>query len=68
MSCSSDGFSGDVEPDVIGIAVEVEWNGVVDGVKSCSEVEEDENAEVTRVSGDEEVLGGFEEGCFCAVL
>ena len=40
---------------------------MVDGVKSCSEVKNDENAEVTRVSGKEEVLGDFEEGCFCAV-
>ncbi len=40
---------------------------MVDGVKSCSEVEKDENAEVTRARGKEEVVGDFEKSCFCAV-
>lgn len=35
---------------------------MIDGVKSCSEVEEDETAELTRVSGEEEVMGDVEEG------
>ena len=41
---------------------------MIDGVKSCSEVKEDENAKVTRVRGEEKVVSDFKEGCFSAVL
>ncbi len=41
---------------------------MVDGVKCCSKVERDENAEVTRVRKEQEVVDDFEEGCFCALL
>ena len=43
-------------------------NGVVDSVESCSEVQEDKDAEVTRVSGEEDVVGDFDEGCFSTML
>ncbi|XP_029301697.1 mannan-binding lectin serine protease 1 [Cottoperca gobio] len=39
-----------------------EQDGVVDGVKSCSEVEEDENGEVSRVEAEGEMLALF---CGC---
>lgn len=41
---------------------------MVDGVESRTEVEDDEEVEAARVRGDEEVVGVFEECCFCAVL
>ena len=44
-----------------------EENGVVDGVEGCGEVQEDE-CEVARVSGVEDVVGDFQERCSCAVL
>ena len=34
-------------------------NGVVDGVESCSEVQEDEDGEVAGVCGKEDVVGDF---------
>lgn len=44
---------------------------MVDGIESRTEVEDDEDdeeGEAARVRGEEEVVGDFEEGCFCAVL
>ena len=41
---------------------------MVDGVKSCSEVQEDEDAEVAGFCREEEVDSDFKEGCFCAML
>ena len=41
---------------------------MVDGVKSCSEVQEDEDAEVAGFCREEEVDRDFKEGCFCAML
>ena len=38
------------------------------GVEGCSEVQEDEDGEVAGVCGEEDVIGDFQEGCFCAVL
>lgn len=43
-----------------------EKNGVADGVEGCSEVKEEEDSEVTRVYGEEDVFGDSEEGCFSA--
>lgn len=37
---------------------------MVDGVKSCSEVQQDEDAEMTRVFREDDVIGVFEEGSF----
>ena len=45
-----------------------EKNRVVHGVKSCSEVKEDEDVELARVCRKEEVISDFKEGCFWAVL
>lgn len=41
---------------------------MVDSVKSCSEIQEDEDGELTSVSGEEDIIGDFEESCFSAVL
>ena len=41
---------------------------MVNGVKSCSEVQEDEDGEVAGVCGEEDVVGDFQESCFSAVL
>lgn len=43
-------------------------NGVVYSVKSCCEIQEDENSEMTSISREEDVIGDFKEGCFSAVL
>ena len=54
--------------DVEGTFKAGEKNGVVDGFKSCSEIQEDEDAELARVCREEEDVSYFKEGCFCAVL
>ena len=41
---------------------------MIDSVKGCSEIEENEDTEVARVRGEEVVVGDFEEGCFGAVM
>ncbi len=45
-----------------------EKDGGIDGMKGSAKVEEDENAEVVGIRGEEKVIGGFEEGCFGAVV
>lgn len=37
-------------------------------VKSCGEVEEEEDGYGTRVSGEEEIICNFKKCCFCAVV
>jgi len=41
---------------------------VINGVKSCTEVEEEENGEGARIRGEEEVVGDFEQSGFGAVV
>lgn len=43
-------------------------NGVVDNAKSGSEIQGNEDGEVTRDCGEMDVVGDFEVGCFNAVL
>jgi len=43
-------------------------NGVVDSVESCSEIQEDEDGEMTSISGENNVSGDFKEGCFSVVF
>ena len=42
-------------------------DGVIDGVKGCAEVEEDEDGEGTSVGGSEDVVGDLDESGFSAV-
>lgn len=41
---------------------------MVNSVKSCCEIEEDEDGKMTNISREEDVVGDFEEGCFSAVF
>ena len=43
-------------------------DGVVDGVKSSGEVQENQDANVAGVSAEEEVIANLEEGCFCTMF
>ena len=37
-------------------------------VKGCREVQQDQNTDVARIGGKEEVAGDLDEGSFCAML
>ncbi|KAK9540428.1 hypothetical protein VZT92_002882 [Zoarces viviparus] len=43
-------------------------DGVVDGVEGCAEVEQYQDVEGVFIRGEEEVVGDFDEGSFCAVM
>lgn len=46
----------------------LQQDSVVDSVEGCAEIQQDQNAEIARVSSQQKVIGHYEQGLFSAVL